>query len=58
VPFISKVTGVPLVDLAVRIALGERLADRGWTNGLLPAPSFVAVKAPAFSTAKLRGVDP
>jgi len=58
VPFISKVTGVPLVDLAVRIALGERLADMGWPNGLLPPPPFVAVKAPAFSTAKLRGVDP
>jgi carbamoyl-phosphate synthase large subunit len=52
------VTGVPLVDLAVRIALGARLADLGWPNGLLPAPAFVAVKAPAFSTAKLRGVDP
>ncbi len=58
VPFMSKVTGVPMVDLAVRIALGGRLADLGWPNGLLPEPSFVAVKAPAFSTAKLRGVDP
>jgi carbamoyl-phosphate synthase large subunit len=58
VPFLSKVTGVPMVDLAVRIALGARLADLGWSNGLLPAPPFVAVKAPAFSTAKLRGVDP
>ncbi len=58
VPFMSKVTGVPMVDLAVRIALGERLADLGWANGLLPPPDFVAVKAPAFSTAKLRGVDP
>ncbi len=58
VPFMSKVTGVPMVDLAVRIALGQRLADLGWPNGLLPAPPFVAVKAPAFSTAKLRGVDP
>jgi len=58
VPFMSKVTGVPLVDLAVRIALGARLADLGWPNGLLPPPSFVAVKAPAFSTAKLLGVDP
>jgi len=58
VPFMSKVTGVPLVDLAVRIALGGRLADLGWPNGLLPSPGFVAVKAPAFSTAKLRGVDP
>ena len=58
VPFMSKVTGVPMVDLAVRIALGARLADLGWSDGLLPPPPFVAVKAPAFSTAKLRGVDP
>jgi carbamoyl-phosphate synthase large subunit len=58
VPFMSKVTGVPMVKLAVRIALGEKLADMGWGNGLLAAPHLVAVKAPAFSTAKLRGVDP
>ncbi|HLA15959.1 MAG TPA: carbamoyl-phosphate synthase large subunit [Candidatus Limnocylindrales bacterium] len=58
VPFMSKVTGVPMVELAVRIALGESLARMGWGSGLLPAPSFTAVKAPAFSTTKLRGVDP
>ncbi|HEX2755636.1 MAG TPA: carbamoyl-phosphate synthase large subunit, partial [Candidatus Limnocylindrales bacterium] len=58
VPFMSKVTGVPMVELAVRIALGEGLEDLGWPNGLLEPPPFVAVKAPAFSTAKLRGVDP
>jgi carbamoyl-phosphate synthase large subunit len=58
VPFMSKVTGVPMVKLAVRIALGEKLADAGWGNGLLAPPPLVAVKAPAFSTAKLRGVDP
>src|SRR5947208_6744977 len=58
VPFMSKVTGVPMVELAVRISFGERLADLGWPNGLLDPPPFVAVKAPAFSTAKLRGVDP
>jgi carbamoyl-phosphate synthase large subunit len=58
VPFMSKVTGVPMVELAVRIALGARLADLGWPGGLLPPPGLVAVKAPAFSTAKLRGVDP
>jgi carbamoyl-phosphate synthase large subunit len=58
VPFMSKVTGVPMVKLAVRIALGEKLADLGWPNGLLPEPPLVAVKAPAFSTSKLRGVDP
>jgi carbamoyl-phosphate synthase large subunit len=58
VPFVSKVTGVPMVDLAVRIGLGATLAELGWPGGLLPPPPFVAVKAPAFSTAKLRGVDP
>ena len=58
VPFISKVTGVPMVELAVRVALGARLRDLGWPGGLLPAPRHIAVKAPAFSTAKLRGVDP
>ena len=58
VPFMSKVTGVPLVDLAVRIALGQTLREHGWPNGLLRPPTFTAVKAPAFSTTKLRGVDP
>jgi carbamoyl-phosphate synthase large subunit len=58
VPFMGKVTGVPMVKLAVRIALGETLRGMGWGNGLLEPPPFVAVKAPAFSTAKLRGVDP
>jgi carbamoyl-phosphate synthase large subunit len=58
VPFMSKVTGVPMVELAVRIALGASLAELGWSGGLLPPPPLVAVKAPAFSTAKLRGVDP
>jgi carbamoyl-phosphate synthase large subunit len=58
VPFLSKVTGVPMVDLAVRIALGSTLHELGWEGGLVPPPPFVAVKAPAFSTAKLRGVDP
>ncbi len=58
VPFISKVTGVPMVDLATRIALGATLEELGWPDGLLPPPPFTAVKAPVFSTAKLRGVDP
>jgi carbamoyl-phosphate synthase large subunit len=58
VPFLSKVTGVPMVELAVRISLGASLPELGWDGGHLPPPSFVAVKAPAFSTAKLRGVDP
>jgi carbamoyl-phosphate synthase large subunit len=58
VPFMSKVTGVPMVEMAVRIALGATLDELGWPGGLLPPPAFTAVKAPAFSTAKLKGVDP
>ena len=58
VPFLSKVTGVPMVALATQVAQGARLADLGWADGLLAAPRLVAVKAPVFSTAKLRGVDP
>ena len=58
VPFLSKVTGVPMVELAVRISLGATLEELGWEPGLRPPPAFVAVKAPAFSTAKLKGVDP
>jgi len=58
VPFLSKVTGVPMVDLATRIALGSTLTELGWRGGLVPEPRFVAVKAPVFSTARLRGVDP
>ena len=58
VPFMSKVTGVPMVELAVKIALGATLPELGWGGGLLPPPPFVSVKAPAFSTFKLRGVDP
>jgi len=47
-----------MVELAVRISLGATLPELGWAGGHLPPPAFVAVKAPAFSTAKLRGVDP
>src|SRR4029077_16303881 len=50
VPFLSKVTGVPMVELAVRVALGAKLRDLGWRDGLLEPPPYVAVKAPAFST--------
>jgi carbamoyl-phosphate synthase large subunit len=58
VPFLSKVTGVPMVELAVRIALGASLLELGWPGGLLPPPPYVSVKAPTFSTTKLSGVDP
>ncbi len=58
VPFLSKVTGVPMVELATRVALGATLRSLGWGGGLLPSRSLVAVKAPVFSTYKLRGADP
>jgi carbamoyl-phosphate synthase large subunit len=58
VPFLSKVTGVPMVSLATQVALGASLADLGWPDGLMAPPPLVAVKAPVFSTTKLRGVDP
>ncbi len=57
VPFLAKVTGVPMVDLAVRVGLGERLADMGYGVGLWPSQPLVAVKAPVFSMAKLTQVD-
>jgi carbamoyl-phosphate synthase large subunit len=57
VPFLSKVTGTPMVKLATRVMLGEKLADMGWTTGLIPARDLVAVKAPVFSMNKLPAVD-
>ena len=57
VPFLSKVTGVPMVQLAVNIMLGKSLKDQGYEGGLWPERDLVAVKAPVFSMAKLIGVD-
>ena len=57
VPFMSKATGVPMVKLATGIMLGKSLKDQGYPSGLWPKQPLVAVKAPVFSMAKLRGVD-
>jgi carbamoyl-phosphate synthase large subunit len=57
VPFLSKVTGVPMVRLAVQIMLGKTLAELGYAPGLWPRQKLVAVKAPVFSMSKLIGVD-
>ncbi len=57
VPYISKVTGVPMVALATEIILGKKLKDLGYGTGLYPARDYVAVKVPVFSFAKLSGVD-
>ena len=53
VPYISKVTNVPMVDLASQVMLGTFLKDLGYANGLYPAPPYFAVKVPVFSFEKL-----
>ena len=57
VPFISKVTGVPLIKVATGVMLGKSLREQGYTSGLWPVSKLVAVKAPVFSMSKLVGVD-
>ncbi len=57
VPYISKVTGVPMVDVATKIMLGESLKDQGYTSGLYKEADFIAVKVPVFSFEKLHDVD-
>jgi carbamoylphosphate synthase large subunit/very-short-patch-repair endonuclease len=57
VPFLSKVTGVPMVTLATRIMLGESLHEQGYRDGLWPRQPLVAVKAPVFSMSKIRGAE-
>ena len=57
IPYISKVTGVPMVDLATRAMLGEKLADMGYGTGLYRIPPYIAVKVPVFSFEKLIDVD-
>lgn len=57
VPYISKVTDIPMVDMATRIMMGETLADMGYAPGLNPVKDHVAVKVPVFSFSKLEDVD-
>ena len=57
VPYISKVTGIPIVDLATRAILGEKLTDMGYTLGLAPEADYIAIKMPVFSFEKLRGAE-
>ena len=57
VPYISKVTGVPMVELATRAMMGERIEDMGFGTGLYPATRYIAVKVPVFSFEKLMDVD-
>lgn len=57
VPFISKVTNVPMVDLATACTIGKKLKDMGFGTGLYPESSYHAVKVPVFSFDKLHGVE-
>lgn len=57
IPYISKVTGVPMVDLASRVMLGDRLKDLGFGVGLYPNPPYCAVKVPIFSFEKLNDAN-
>ncbi|MGI6084573.1 MAG: carbamoyl-phosphate synthase large subunit [Acetivibrionales bacterium] len=57
VPYISKVTGIPLVKMATRIMMGQKLSDFPYGTGLFRESEYVAVKVPVFSFEKLHGVD-
>jgi len=57
VPFLSKVTGVPMVKVATRVMLGKSLREQGYSTGLWPKRNLIAIKAPVFSMSKLFGVD-
>ena len=57
IPYISKVTGVPIIDLATKVMLGRKLKDLGYGTGIYPEASYYAVKMPVFSFEKLTDVD-
>ena len=57
VPYISKVTGIPIVDLASRVILGAKIRDLGYEPGLAPKAAYLAIKMPVFSFEKLRGAE-
>ena len=57
IPFISKVTGIPMIRIATQVMLGKRLRELEWGTGLMPRKDLVAVKAPVFSMSKLTSVD-
>ena len=57
VPYISKVTGIPIVPLATRVILGKKLKELGYPTGLAPEADYIAIKMPVFSFEKIRGAD-
>lgn len=57
VPYISKVTGIPIVPLATKVILGHKLKELGYSTGLAPEADYIAIKMPVFSFEKIRGAD-
>lgn len=57
VPYISKVTGIPIVDLATKVIIGNTIRGLGYEPGLAPAADYIAIKMPVFSFEKLRGAE-
>jgi carbamoyl-phosphate synthase large subunit len=57
VPYISKVTGIPIVDLATKVILGSTIRGLGYEPGLAPVADYIAIKMPVFSFEKLRGAE-
>jgi carbamoyl-phosphate synthase large subunit len=57
VPYISKVTGIPIVPLATQIICGRTIRELGYTPGLQPSADYIAIKMPVFSFEKIRGTD-
>ncbi len=57
VPYISKVTGIPIVPLATKVILGHKIKELGYPTGLAPEAEYIAVKMPVFSFEKIRGAD-
>ena len=57
VPYISKVTGIPIVPLATKVILGHKIKELGYKPGLQPEADYIAIKMPVFSFEKIRGAD-
>ena len=57
VPFLSKITGIEMAQVATHVIMGETLAEQGYSDGLAPEPDMISVKAPVFSFSKLADVD-
>ncbi|MBT9021075.1 ATP-binding protein, partial [Lactobacillus delbrueckii subsp. bulgaricus] len=57
IPYISKVTGIPLVDVATNVIIGKSIKEQGYDYGLAPEKKTVAVKMPVFSFEKITGAE-